>query len=308
MNQRFVVLLLFCCSLIAQGQTSFNLKWKTEKDTVSLGEPFFLELRLPEPKAIKTMVWPQFADSLGPFELLQVKWLDSADWRSGILLQAVVYDSGTVQIPGFMLGFLDSVDTLSVEIPSHTMEVLAPDVNMEADFQDILANPDSGYHWHEFLPWIALPAFLALLALALWLIIKKRKQTKPLPTAPKIDPFDAAIEALNRLKKTQSNLSEEQIKEFYTQTVDVLRELVDRVYDLDVSEMTSSEWLAIWKRRPEQEITGKELNYVLHIADLVKFAKQQPGATERLQLIEAAEAFVLACRRYSQTLTTPSHE
>lgn len=308
MNHRFVLFLLFCCSLYAKGQTSFGLKWKAEKDTVSIGEPFNLELRLPEAKLKKTMVWPEFADSLGAFELLQVQWLDSADLRFGILMQAVVYDSGTVQIPGISLGFIDGLETLMVEIPSHTIEVLAPQVNMEADFQDILANPDPGYHWHEYLPWLGLLALMILLALALWLIVRKRKQPKPQPLAPKIDPFDAAMDALNQLKELQGSLSNAQIKEFYTQTVDVLRTLVDQVYDLDVSEMTSSEWLALWKRRPEQESTGIELNYVLHIADLVKFAKQQPGPAERNQLIEAAVAFVQACRRYSHSLTTRSHE
>jgi hypothetical protein len=64
--------------------------------------------------------------------------------------------------------------------------------------------------------------------------------------------------------------------------------------------MSSSEWLAVWKRRPENELTGKELAFVLYVADLVKFAKQQPGPAERSQLIEAAKVFIEACRKHQQ--------
>lgn len=295
-------------SVFAKGQTSFGLKWNAEKDTVWLGEPFFLEVRLPQPKPTDSMVWPELTDSLGPFELLLVEWLDSASLRSGLRLKVVAYDSGTVQVPEMVLGLLEGNDTLNLQIPIHPIEVLAPNVNLQADFQDILANPDPGYHWHEFLPWIGLVLILALLGLVYWFILKKRKQPKPLPETPKKNPFDAAIDALRELKVKQANLTDSEIKEFYTKAVDVLRNLVEEVYSIDVSEMASSEWLALWKRRPEHLKTGQELNYVLHIADLVKFAKQQPGQAERQQLIEAAEAFVEACRTYSQPLAPNSHE
>lgn len=308
MKQGLAFFFFLFVACYAQAQVSFGLKWKAEKDTVLLGEPFSLDLLLPEPKPTASMVWPELTDSLGPFELLQVNWLDSAQLRFGLRLKVVGYDSGTAQIPEITLGFLNGADTLNVRILSSPIEILAPDVNLQADFQDILANPDPGYHWHEFLPWIALLVALAFLAWLVWFVFKKRKPAKPMPAAPKIDPFDFAIAALLQLKAEQANMSEEQIKEFYTRTVDVLRQMVNQVYKLDVSEMTSSEWLALWKRRPEEENTGRELKYVLHIADLVKFAKQQPGHAEHQQLIDAALAFVEACRAHFKPLTSNSNE
>ena len=277
------------------------MAWKSEKDTVLLGEPFDLTLEIPAQKLQREIIWPSFTDSLGTFEILQVNWLDSGEYRAGFKLNIVGYDSGSVSIPAIELGFLDQGDTIWLEIPSKSIEILSPLVNLEADFQDILANPDPGYHWHEFIPIFSIILLVLVLGIALfWYLRRKRRKIPSAPVLPAINPFDAAIHALDSLSHQAGNLSDEEIKAFYTDAVDVLRTLVDEVYCLDVSEMSSSEWLSVWKRRPENELTGKELAFVLYVADLVKFAKQQPGPAERSQLIEAAKVFIEACRKHQQ--------
>ncbi|MDA0929821.1 MAG: hypothetical protein O3C32_00450 [Bacteroidetes bacterium] len=301
MKNKISFFLLFSLALVCHGQGGFGLAWKSEKDTVLLGEPFDLTLEIPAQKLQREIIWPSFTDSLGRFEILQVNWLDSGEYRAGFKLNIVGYDSGSVSIPAIELGFLDQGDTIWLEIPSKSIEILSPLVNLEADFQDILANPDPGYHWHEFIPIFSIILLVLVLGIALfWYLRRKRRKIPSAPVLPAINPFDAAIHALDSLSHQAGNLSDEEIKAFYTDAVDVLRTLVDEVYCLDVSEMSSSEWLSVWKRRPENELTGKELAFVLYVADLVKFAKQQPGPAERSQLIEAAKVFIEACRKHQQ--------
>lgn len=301
MKNIFSFLLLFSLALATHGQGGFGLAWTAGKDTVLLGEPFDLTLKIPDHKLKTEIIWPGFADSLGAFEILGVNWLDSGEYRAGFTLNIVGYDSGTVLIPVLSLGFLDKDDTLWLEIPTKSIEILSPSVNLDADFQDILSNPDPGYHWHEFIPFLLGILLLLLVGAILFWYFRKRKRKVPAaPVLPVINPFDAAIQALESLSNQPVQLSDEEIKAFYTDAVDVLRTLVDEVYRLDVSEMSSSEWLAVWKRRPENELTGKELAFVLYVADLVKFAKQQPGPAERSQLIEAGKVFIEACRKHHQ--------
>ena len=58
-------------------------------------------------------------------------------------------------------------------------------------------------------------------------------------------------------------------------------------------EMTSHETLDAWKESGEQkdELAGK-LNRLLNLADLVKFAKQKPVASENEENMETAYEFV----------------
>jgi hypothetical protein len=306
---KWLIPLLFSLLAIpSQAQSNLGVFWKPEKDTVALGEPFMLRLILLNPVSAQDLVLPALTDSLGAFELLGFQWLDSANGRHGFQAQLVAYDSGSVHVPILSLGFLNKTDTIFVLSPECYIEVLAPAVDIDADFQNILDNPNPGFHWHEILLWIGLFVLLLLVAGGIYLALRKRNRQAATPVWVKPDPFVVAFDALRILKENQDALTEPEIKEYYTKTVDVLRTLVQAVYALDVTEMTSSEWLHLWKRRPEHQFTGKELMYVLHIADLVKFAKQHPGPVERRQLIEAAEAFVTACKNHSQSFQSNSNE
>ncbi len=141
------------------------------------------------------MVWPELTDSLGPFELLQVNWLDSAQLRFGLRLKVVGYDSGTAQIPEITLGFLNGPIPLNVH-PSSPIEILAPDGESTSRFFKIFWPIPTQVTIGMNFCWIALLVALAFLAWLVWFVFKKRKPAKPMPTAPKIDPFDSAIAAL----------------------------------------------------------------------------------------------------------------
>ena len=76
--------------------------------------------------------------------------------------------------------------------------------------------------------------------------------------------------------KTEKIWKQERYKEFYTQLTDVLRRYIHERYGVNSLEMTSEEILHIIRNKVEEDSVYVNLQQVLTIADLVKFAKHKP--------------------------------
>jgi len=83
------------------------------------------------------------------------------------------------------------------------------------------------------------------------------------------------------------------VEEFYTRLSDIVRQYLEGQMGLRAPERTTEEFL--YEVSLDQSLSSdhrKLLGAFLQEADLVKFAKFQPGAEERMRALEAAEKFV----------------
>jgi hypothetical protein len=134
---------------------------------------------------------------------------------------------------------------------------------------------------------------LGAIGVLIW-YLRRRKKNKPLfgPPKPEIPAHIIAFRELRELAD-EKLWQKSEFKQYYTRLTGVIRHYMERRYGIQAMEMTSHEILEEWKLSGEN--TGdldEKLNGLLNLADLVKFAKQKPVASENEENMERAYDFV----------------
>jgi hypothetical protein len=141
-------------------------------------------------------------------------------------------------------------------------------------------------------PWWWLIAVFLLTALCI-LLWRKRERARIGPPPPPPVPADiTALEKLRQLAQTDW-LATGRIKEFYSAISDILREYLEKGFDIRALERTTHELLRDLRRKSEIAAERQAvLQELLEICDLVKFAKYRPDASEGKAAHAAAMKFV----------------
>lgn len=136
---------------------------------------------------------------------------------------------------------------------------------------------------------------LALLAL-LFILYKNYFKKKPILTENEIKLLQPAyVVALNQLDKIKQEKiwQHGRYKEYHTELTDVIREYIERTFNINSMEMTSEEILEHLRiLRMEQKPTFLGLQQILKLADLVKFAKWNAAPDEHELSLMNAYLFV----------------
>jgi hypothetical protein len=132
-----------------------------------------------------------------------------------------------------------------------------------------------------------------LVLLALYLFIKKQKhqQIKPEHIPRPALPHEWAENALLELAERKLWQSGE-VKEHYTLLTAILREYLERRFGIHAMEQTSDEILAQLQLKQLSEILLQDTHDLLQVADLIKFAKADPGVDMHAAAIERVRSFV----------------
>ncbi|HOY11647.1 MAG TPA: hypothetical protein PLY70_00850 [Saprospiraceae bacterium] len=143
---------------------------------------------------------------------------------------------------------------------------------------------------------------LVLLLLAYYVYkkyLKSRKEAvsiEPVQEELSLAPHIEALEELYKLKANQSWRSGD-AKEFQTDLTFIIKRYLERKFEFGALEMTSDEVVAELKRKKITATTWTlVIDDVLHIADLVKFAKAQPEDNIHEEFVDKAIDFVEATK------------
>ena len=82
------------------------------------------------------------------------------------------------------------------------------------------------------------------------------------------------------------------MKLYYSELTDIVREYLEQRYGIHAMEQTSDEIFASLRKLDVAEDNKAKLREVLLLADLVKFAKQQPVSADNEAAMENAILFV----------------
>lgn len=165
------------------------------------------------------------------------------------------------------------IATFQIDSTSQSIYDLKAQKNLPFQFAEI-----SGYvKW--FL--IVLLIIVAIIALVAYILSKQgRKLSDIFKPAPPVPAHIEAIKALEELQN-QKLWQSEKYKDYYSGLTNILRHYISRRYSVAAMEMTSEEIISEMKNLEElPDKSRMDLNSLLRDADLVKFAKAQPEASD----------------------------
>lgn len=151
--------------------------------------------------------------------------------------------------------------------------------------------------WWGIIRWILLALACVGLGVGLYYLIRyiMRQQKGEMtikPSEPKRPAEEIALEALDRIKQ-EKIWQNGQIKQYHTQLTDVLRTYIAQRYDFSSNEKTSDEILREMKiRLQDNKELYNQLQKMLQLADLVKFAKWRTTPDENELSLKIAYDFV----------------
>ena len=266
------------------------------KFNVTIDQPSNLKLTIP---ALKDTLCKNIEIISGP----HVDTTKSQNGRIKIIQKYLItsFDSGRYQIgpvfaetknEGGLKRFYSDYSILEV------MRVRIAPADTTAKIFDIIRPYKAPVTFGEMLPWILI---ILLLGIIVWAIIrylpKLRKSNVESSVFIPAEPAHViAFRDLERLK-SQELWQKGETKKYYTELTEILRRYLEnrfRVYSL---ELTTSETLdALVKSGFKKNGSYNDLKTVLTGADLVKFAKYNPVASENESHFQTAWNFVLTTR------------
>lgn len=249
--------------------------------------------------------WPQWGDTLnGGLELVKSLGQDTAvaetmDGKSFIAVSqsflVTSWDSGFVTVPPLYV----SIGADSIASNSLILEVLMPPSGEAGKIAAPADIRETQWTWTErlrrWLPWAGgLLALIALLygAYRLW----RNRETHDDNIAPEAPvPLEPAhVIALRELERIQRNAiwKEGEFKRHHSETSTALRTYLENRFDFPALERTSSEIGQALAHLPLTHEDKEILTEVLHVTDLVKFAKWNPQVGDHERMVSRALKFV----------------
>lgn len=281
-----------------------NASVTADRTEILIGEQVQLILAVPVPDPGNSQVkFPVINDTLNSaVEVVSKTGIDtiktSPEAKDLILSQQLYitsFDSGVQQIPPFEFeinGTLQRTDPINLQVNTIPVDTtgsikdLKPIYDVSLTLMDYL-----DLYWPYLVGGVALVGIIVLL---IYYIRKRRRAPKPIPQeppAPVIPPAEVALQRLQQIEKERI-YEQGRIKAYYTEITDVLRHYLEQQFDIDATEQTSAEILNHLRFVPMGKENDLLLRQILMLADMVKFAKEIPGAAENEQTVKKSIRFV----------------
>lgn len=293
----FIIFLIAGAGLV-KGQ---NLEYGVGVDTnyMLIGDQQHLTFRVKSATPVR-IVFPQLKDTVtAGVEIISGPVRDSLKEKDGKWLieekyVITAFDTGVYVIPSLPITVEDENYNNVLRTDPIAFIVNTYKIDEQQGINDIVSPYPMPVTFLEVLPSVLLVLLgLVVLALILWLIVRRRKE-KPLfrREEPVIPPYVKAIQALDGLK-TEKLWQSGKVKEYYTRLTDTVREYLDGELGIGAMEQTSPETLMALKDCARVNAEDREkLADLLQTADFVKFAKATPLPDENTRNLNIAYEFI----------------
>jgi len=256
------------------------------------------------------LIPPPLGANLGAFDVKDYQpdvetRLDDGRIKSETVFMLSTFTTGDYVIPPMpvLFNMPDSTKkaVLAEPVPIKVLSMLE-NAGDSLDIKPLKAQYEFKRDYTRYYIWGALALVVLLGAVIfIWYMVRKRKRAEePVDMRP---PWEKAFERLAVLKEN-NYLAEERFKEYYFELTEIYREYLGRMFDIDVLEKTTEEFLGEFA---EIEIPPELLEHtarLLNHADLVKFAKMIPETGRPGDDLDAVHSFVETVRSEHERKTT----
>jgi len=302
------ILSLFLCFSIISSSFGQDVKITSSFDStkIFIGDQVKYTITIDKPVNISLSL-PVFKDTICKnIDIISGPKTDSSSSQNGrvkIIQKYVVtsFDSGRYQVPPVFAEVKNSGGLKRYYSDYSLLEVMRikitpPDTT--AKIFDIIQPYKAPVTIGEILPWILLLILAGALGWAIVRYLKNHKKTEAgiEEFIPKDPAHVIAFRELENLK-AEELWQKGEIKRYYTRLTEILRQYLENRYRVYSLELTTAETLeALIKTGFRKNGTYNDLKSVLTGADLVKFAKYNPVASENETHFETSWNFVIATK------------
>ncbi len=281
-----ILLVAFISVNISLKAQQVTVKASIDSTHILIGDQLKLLLEVEKPKTLQVQ-FPQVPDTFSSkvevvnrSKIDTFKLDDKTRQRLTQTLYITSFDSGKHQIPPFYFRMkngqvLDSTATRELMFQVHTMKI--DTTKGPVDIKTVYGAPVT---LKEVMPYILGVILIGALVFFIFYYIRWKKKNKPLFVKAEKPAEPAHIIALRELDriKAQKLWQQEKIKQYYSEISDTIRTYIVNRFEIQALEQTSSETINTLKPRRDlvDEKTLDQLQHVLSLADLVKFAKYTP--------------------------------
>jgi len=293
----YVFIWMISTSLSAQ---LISVKAELGSDSIFIGDQVVFTLIAEMDNSVQAEL-PLLADSItDKIEILIPLASDTiSNDGSRIISQSYLitsFEQGTHIIPVQKIAYATETFADSALTMPLLLNVYAPEVDTSLAIKPIKPPINTPITLAEILPWIAI-SYGGLLAITLiialiWMYTQRDKDPEVFAALRQDPPHIVAFRELDKLK--QEKIWEQgRIKEFYTGLTAAIRTYIERQYGIPAMESTTDEILLTFtKINTEDEILNEMLRDLLNLADLVKFAKEDPTPLENQSNLNNGYLFV----------------
>lgn len=284
--QYIVLSVLLLGSIHSLKAQQVTVKASIDTTQALVGDQLKLVLEIEKPKN-KDVQFPQVPDTFSSnIEVVNRSKIDTFkldDKEKERLTQQLLitsFDSGVHHIPPLYFRMkdgsrLDSAATRALAFQVHGMKI--DTTKGPVDIKMIYSAPVT---LKEITPYILGIILLAAIIFFIFYYIKWKKKNVPLFSKPERPAEPAHIIALRELDriKVQKLWQQEKIKQYYSEVSDTIRTYIQNRFDVQAMEQTSAETIGIFKQNKNlaEANSVDQLQHILSLADLVKFAKYVP--------------------------------
>lgn len=289
--KRFLATALLALGTPAFAQEVPTVTARVEPDSIGIGDRFDYVIDV-EKDLVQVVEFPVFEPKDGKIELVKELPVDTLE-RDGRRLKLrkryrlAAFEEGRYNLGRAQVLYADKniVDTLSGG-DSLRLEVTTFQIDSTSQsIYDVKGQKTLPFRFAEIAGYVkwAVFALLVLLAAAYalrrWLAARGKGFGDLFRPAPPLPPHVAAIRALETLHN-QKLWQNNRHKQYYSGLTDILRTYIAGRWGIGAMEMTSDEIIAAMRGVELPDKASMDLTAILRDADLVKFAKDTPGAEQ----------------------------
>ncbi len=295
-SELFITILLAVWGCLPVHAQFVELKTQLDTNQIRIGEQFHLDIDVWQPAGV-SIGFPEIRDTLmAGVEVLQAYPRDTVAEDENLKIsqryQLTSFDSGFYEIPPLKFYILSGQWSDSLE--SNPMYLLVHSVAVDSTIYDVKSPIHMPVSFLEIFPFVVGGLLLvAAIYFAVRYLRRRRKQKGVFTPDKPVDPAHViALRELDRLRE-EKLWQKSEFKPYYTRLTEIIRHYMEGRYNIPAMEMTSYDILQTWKQgeRPDEDLSAK-LNRLLNLADLVKFAKEKPIASDNEENLDRAYEFV----------------